>query len=140
MSEKPLSFEAWQESVHACIKNDPLWTLRVNQKALFLYDLTWHDCEHLLRDPRGRTLAGQLVRSVGGIAANIEEGYGRTSDGDNQYHLRIALGEAREARGWYWRGRDLLPPLVVDHRLGQLTDIIAALSSLTRQSRPSKKA
>jgi len=39
------SFEAWQETVHSTIRKDPLWEFQICQKALFLYDLTWEDCD-----------------------------------------------------------------------------------------------
>ena len=121
------SFEAWQETVHSTIRKDPLWEFQICQKALFLYDLTWEDCGHLLKDRRGKEVAAQLIRSVGAISANIEEGYGRGYGKDYAYRLRIAQGEARESRGWYWRGRKLLPAEVLDHRLKLLSEIVAML-------------
>ena len=74
MKEKPTSFEAWEQEVHPSIRNDPLWQFQVYPKALFAYDLAWEDCERLLKDERGKTVARQLIRSVGSISANIEEG------------------------------------------------------------------
>ena len=65
------SFEAWQESVHHSIRNDPLWGFKVYPKALFAYDLAWEDCEYLLKDRRGREVVAQLIRSVGSISANL---------------------------------------------------------------------
>jgi hypothetical protein len=38
------------------------------------------------------------------------------------------MGSARESRGWYWRGRHLIPQEVVDHRIGLLDEIIAMLA------------
>jgi len=67
------------------------------------------DCDYLLKDPRGKKIAEQLIRSVGSISANIEEGYGRGYGKDYAYRLRIALGEARETCGWYWKARKLFP-------------------------------
>lgn len=42
-----------------------------------LYDLLWEDCESLMKDVRGRAIAGQMIRSGGSIGANVEEGFGR---------------------------------------------------------------
>ena len=81
----------------------------------------------MLKDRRGKEVAAQLIRSVGSISANIEEGYGRGYGKDYAYRLRIAQGEARESRGWYWRGRKLLPAEVLDHRLKLLSEIVAML-------------
>ncbi len=140
MQVKPTSFDEWQENVHPSIKNDPLWEFQVYPKALFAYDLAWEDCDYLLKDERGKTVAKQLTRSVGSISANIEEGYGRGFGKDYSYRLRIALGEARESRGWYWRGRKLIPGEVLNHRLGLFDEIIAMLApNIGRQNRYKKK-
>ncbi len=134
------SFEAWMETVHRTIREDSLWEFQTYRKALFLYDLTWEDCRHLLKDTRGRKVAGQLIRSVGAISANIEESYGRGYGKDYAYRLRIAMAEARESRGWYWRGRHLLPAEVVEHRMDLLSEIIAMLvPNINRQRRHGNK-
>jgi four helix bundle protein len=122
------SLAGWQQAVHASIRSDPLWEFQVYRKALFLHDLAWQDCEHLLKDARGREVARQLIRGVGAIRANIEEGYGHGYGKDYSYRLRIAMAEARESRGWYWRGRHLIPSEVLDHRLDLLSEIIAMLA------------
>lgn len=104
-----------------------------------MYELTWTDCEYLLKDERGKTVARQLIRSVGSISANIEEGFGRGFGKAYAYHLRIALGEARESRGWYWRGHHLLPESVVDHRLQLLGEIVALLITKIKEQKDYKK-
>jgi len=134
MGEKVVSFDAWKETVHESIRNDSLWNFQVYPKALFAYDLTWEDCEYLLKDVRGKKIAEQLIRSVGSISANIEEGYGRGYGKDYSYHLRIAIAEARESRGWYWKGHVLFPANVLDHRMKLLSEIIAMIApNLERQ-------
>ena len=140
MKEKPTSFEAWQKTIHPSIRNDPLWQFKVYPKTLFAYDLAWEDCDRLLKDERGKTAAKQLIRSVGSISANIEEGYGRGFGKDYSYRLRITVREARESRGWYCKGRRLLPSHVLDHRLDLLNEIISMLTpNIGRQSRFKKK-
>jgi len=105
-----------------------------------LYDLAWEDCDYLTKDPRGQAVAQQLIRSVGSISANIEEGYGRGMGREYSYFLRIAMGSARESRGWYWRGRRLLPPDVFEHRIGLLDEIIAMLApNISRQRELGRK-
>ena len=42
-----------------------------------LWDECWEDASILKQDDRGREICKQLIRSVGSISANIEEGYGR---------------------------------------------------------------
>ncbi len=139
MVGKPVSFEAWLRYVHPSIVNDPLWQFKLYPKALFAYDLVWEDCESLLLDERGKAIARQLIRSVGSISANIEEGYGRGYGKEYAYHLRVAMGEARESRGWYWRGRKLLSNEVLDHRLKLMDEIIAMLAPNINRQRNIKK-
>ena len=136
MDHKPANFEEWTNSVHASIRNDPLWSFHVYPKALFLYDLAGY----LLKDERSQKVASQLIRSAGSVSANIEEGYGRGFGKDYSLHLRIALGEARESRGWYWRGRHQLPEEVVNHRIKLLDEIIAMLApNVVRQRKYKSK-
>jgi four helix bundle protein len=138
--ERPRSFAEWVEGVAPSLKRDPLWNFQVYLKALFLYDLTWEDCEHLRQDLRGRAVAQQLIRSVGSISANIEEGYGRGQGREYSFFLRVSMGSARESRGWYWRGRHSLPKDVVDHRIGLLDEIIAMLApNIQRQKSLGRK-
>ncbi len=134
-----MSHEGWEESVHLIVKASPLWRFQVYQKALFVYDLAWEDCDKLLKDKRGETIARQLIRSVGSISANIEEGYGRGYGPDYAYRLRIAMGEARESQGWYWRAHKLLAQSVLDHRLGLIDEIIAMLVPVIKQQSDHKK-
>jgi len=123
----PKTFEEWAKTVHPSILNDSLWDFNVYPKALFAYDLAWEDCAYLLGDPRGKAISAQLIRSVGSISANIEEGYGRGYGKDYAYRLRISLGETRESRGWYWKSHNLLPSEVLDHRLKLLNEIVSML-------------
>ena len=140
MNEEYKSFDKWQSTVHEKLRNDPLWKFDVYPKTLFIYELAWEDCKYLLKDSRGKTIAQQLIRSVGAISANIEEGFGRGFGNDYAYKLRIALGEAREARGWYWRGHKLIPADVLDHRMELLSDIIAMIAPNIKRQRKYKKS
>jgi four helix bundle protein len=129
------SFDAWAKNIHQSIKNDPLWNFQVYPKALFISDLAWKDCDYLLKDSRGKAVANQLTRSAGSVSANIEEGCGRGFGKDYAYKLKIALGEARESRGWYLRGRALLPEELLNHRIALLGEIIAMLPSNIKKQR-----
>lgn len=131
------SYEEWVAQVPEEIKQDALWELDVYKKALFFSDLAWFDCEVLLQHPLGRPVADQLIRSSGSIPSNMEEGFGRGFGKDYAKFLRISLGSARESRGWYYRGRRLLKPDVLTHRLSLLKTIIAGLVTLSNQQRQS---
>ena len=122
-----MNYKEWLAGVHPRIKAEPIWRSLMYQKAMFLYDLAWEDCGKMLDDARGRKVAAQLIDSAGSISANMEEGHGRGFGKERQYFLRVALGSARETKGWYYRGRRLLAPKVLDHRLALIDEIISLL-------------
>ncbi len=129
-----MTYEEWEVTVHERGKKEPTWEFWGYRKALFFYDLAWQDCQKLMRDRRGRAVAEQLIRSVGSISANIEEGHGRGYGKQRNWFLTVAIGSARESKGWYWRGRQLLSSEVLDHRLALADEVIALLvTELTRQ-------
>ena len=132
-----LSYEEWVEQMPDAIKKDALWQFTAYRKALYLYDLVWADCDLLMRDIRGREVTRQVIRASGSISANMEEGYGRGYSKDRDYFLRIALGSARETRGWYVRSRHLLPIDLLDHRISLASEIIALLvTEISKKRRP----
>ena len=140
MDNKPTNFDNWKQNVHPSIQKDPLWNFLAYQKSLFAYDLMWEDCDNLLEDERGKAVARQLTRSVGSISANIEEGFGRGYGRDYAYRLKIAIGEARESRGWYWKGRKLLSTDVLNHRIALLDEIVALIApNISKQSKYKKQ-
>lgn len=121
------NYETWMKNVPQAITSEDQWGFFGYRKALFLFDLCWADCEHLLNHPLGKPIAQQLIRSAGSISANIEEGYGRGYGKDRAYFLKIALGSARESKGWYYRGQRLLSSPIVEQRLKLLGEVIALL-------------
>ena len=135
-----MTYEEWLTNVPDNIKNDRLWEFAAYQKALLLYDMAWEDCEKMLQDVRGRGNADQLNRGVGSISANIEEGYGRGFGKEYDYFLRVALGSARESRGWSSRSRRFLSPTVMQHRYALLDEIIALLVSKLHGKKKSESA
>ena len=134
-----MNYEEWVAQVPESVKRDSLWNFQVYPKALLLSDLVWEDTDRMMKDPRGRVIARQLIRSAGSICANIEEGHGRGFGKDNAYFQRVALGSARESRGWYYRGRRFLTGEVCDHRIQLLDEIIAALVLSSGQQRQYRK-
>jgi four helix bundle protein len=128
------TYEQWEILVHERVKAEPMWAFWGYRKALFLHDLTWQDCEKLMRDTRGKAIAQQLVRSVGSISANFVEGHGQGYGKKRDWFFKIALGSARESKDWYWKSHHLLPSAVLDHRLALLDEIIAlTITELSRQ-------
>lgn len=129
------SYREWEKQVPGSITNDRLWEMGTYRKALFLSDLAWYDCETMLKNELGRPIAWQLIRSAGSIPANIEEGLGRGFGKDYARFLKIALGSARESRGWYYRGRHMLDKTLVTHRTDLLSKVIAGLTTMSKQQR-----
>jgi four helix bundle protein len=109
--------------------------LELYRLALFLCDLAWEDTATISKDFRGKEIAGQLIRAVGSIAANIKEGNGRGFGRDYARFLAYAIGSAREAGGWYYRARALLREEVLKHRIGILTTITKLAISANQTQR-----
>ena len=134
-----MQYEDWVANVMPQIEREVAWKFFGYRKALFLYDVCWVDCEGLLKHPLGSAVAHQLIRSVGSIFANIEEGYGRGFGKDRAYFLRISLGSARESKGWYRRAQSLLSSEVLNHRLNLLDEVIALLMTELKNAPTSHK-
>jgi four helix bundle protein len=133
----PSSFEQWSSTVSEHIRRGPLWASVGYQKALFLFDLCWFDCEAWRNEPRGRAIAEQIVRSCGSISANFEEGYGRGFGNDYARFLSYAIGSARETQGWYHRAHHLINPEALTYRLQLCDEIIAML--VTTRTQPKRR-
>ena len=83
------------------------------------------------RDPAGRHIATQLLRSATGSGANYEEARGAESLRDFVHKLRIADKEMREARYWLdlvaasWSGQSSIA-----HELSrEANELVGILSS-----------
>jgi four helix bundle protein len=134
------TYEEWLASVPQELTSDPLWRMEVYRLAALAGDLAWYDTSKLVQDRRMIGLADQLYRAAGSIGANIAEGYSRQSGKDQARFYEYALGSAREARGWYYQGRHLLPEAVVIHRMQSLTGIIRLLLTIIPAERGYKLA
>ena len=134
------SYEEWMAQVPEAIRREEMWQFFGYRKALFFHDVCWRDCEKLLTHPLGKAVAHQLIRSAGSVSANIEEGYGRGFAGKERlYFLRVALGSARESKGWYYRAKSLLKPEVFEHRMALVGEVIALLVTEIRRVQRMRK-
>lgn len=97
-------------------------------KSNIIWDLSWNDTMVLQKDFRGKEIAKQMIRSVGSISANIEEGYGRGSNKEYPQFLKIARGSATESKGWYKKSKYLLEEKNIIDRIKLLDEIIAILT------------
>ena len=100
-----MTYEQWEEGVPQAIRGDTLWSVKAYRLGLFLSDLVWRDSDKLLRNPKSREIADQLVRAAGKISACIGEGYSRNTGKARATFYEYACGSARESRDWYYKGR-----------------------------------
>jgi four helix bundle protein len=116
--------ETEKQNTKNVVMEDSLENLQFYQMAMQLWDDCWKDTEILIKDYRGKEIAKQLIRSVGSISANIEEGYGRGYGKEYPQFIRISRGSARESKGWYIRSKFLLPKEIIKSRIDILESII----------------
>jgi four helix bundle protein len=96
--------------------------MRAYQIAADLLEAAWHDAKKLSAEPVTERIAGQLYAAVNSIAANLGEGYSRSSGKDRARYFEYALGSARESISWYQGARPVLGD-VVPGRLDNLEEI-----------------
>ncbi len=108
---------------------DKLEQIRFYKLSCELWDEFWGDSEILKQDFRGREIVKQLIRSIGSISANIEEGYGRGYGKEYPQYLRIARGSARESKGWYKRSSKILTSEIIEARVQKLDSVIAMVNA-----------
>ena len=130
-----MNYAKWLATVPSEITNDPIWKLEVYRLALFIDDIGWSDVITLSKNNLMWGVADQLHRSLGSISANLTEGYSRSKGLDRARFIEYSLGSAREARDWYYKSRQVLPPDVVKHRLGLTTKIISMLAPMISHQR-----
>jgi four helix bundle protein len=97
--------------------------------------LSWEDASRLLKDRKTLAISDQLYRATANISSNIAEGYSRGTGKDRARFYEYALGSAREASDWYYKGRHVLSAEVMAHRLDLLTQIIKLTLSMTGKER-----
>jgi four helix bundle protein len=130
-----MTYEEWEASVPVQIRADTLWRVTAYRLGLFLSDLSWIDVTKLVADRRTVSIADQLYRAAGNISSNISEGYSRGTGKDRARFYEYALGSARESRDWYYKGRHVLDPSVVTHRIDLCTEIIKLTLEMTATER-----
>jgi len=131
----PGGYDTWAATVPMAIRGDRLWRVEAYRSALYACDVAWRDLSRLGRDWRTRSLTDQLHRAVGSVSANVAEGFSRGTGCDRALFYQYALGSAREARDWYYKGRHIPGQEVLEHRLELLTSIIRLLLTMVPDQR-----
>jgi four helix bundle protein len=109
--------------------------MRAYQLARDLIADAWTDAERLKGDTATAQIAGQLYSAVSSIAANLAEGYSRSSGRDRARIFEYALGSARESMTWY---RAAMPVLGEDDtrtRMDRLEEIRRMLMAIIPRER-----
>ena len=114
---------------------DPLWREKAYRLAVNVLETAWQDSQVLARYWNTRSVADQLYRAAGSVAANYAEGYSRSSGRDRVRMLEYALGSARECRLWYRAGRHRLPSARVESQINELNQICRLLLAVIPRER-----
>lgn len=87
-----------------------------------------------------RTLANQLLRSSTSVGANIEEAQAGQSKADFTAKMYIACKEARETHYWLrlLKETDILSDKQLHELIDESNQLVAILTTITRNSRPKK--
>ena len=85
-------FKAWLASVPPDITTDTIWRMSAYRYSLFLSFCAQEDLRWILKHRATRAHADQLLRAVGGISANLDEGYSRSSGKERAHLYEYALG------------------------------------------------
>ncbi len=102
------------------------------------------DAERLRHHRVTERVSGQLYAAIGSIAANLAEGYSRSSGRDRARLFEYALGSVRESMSWYQSAEPVLTAEIVSRRLDTLEEIRRLLLAVIprerdRLIRPAKK-
>jgi four helix bundle protein len=130
-----MTFDEWEASLPPSVKRDGTWHVQAYRLALFFAACAWSDLDSLCQEHRSASVAGQLCRAAGSVAANIAEGYGRRSPIDRARYFEYALGSTAEVRTWYIVCRAGLPVGLPEKRLDQLASVTRLLLVMIKTER-----
>jgi four helix bundle protein len=134
MTKQPASnFSEWVAGVHPAITSDPIWSMQAYRLAMYAIDCHNADRSAISRMASAAAL-DQATRAIGSVAANIAEGYSRTSIKDRNHFYSYALGSTREAIAWYDSLRLEIGDLATD-RQATLIQIRRLLLTILRRGR-----
>jgi four helix bundle protein len=94
------TFAEWVAAADDAIAGDPLWSMQAYRLGMYAIDCHTADRRAIVALATAPAL-DQVTRAIGSVAANIAEGYSRSSITDRNRFYGYALGSAREAIAWY---------------------------------------
>ena len=131
----PEGFAEWEATVPESIRRDPIWRTPAYRYALWLSDLSKQDAKVLRANADTRSDVDQFLGAVGGISANLAEGYSRRTGAERARYYDYARATAREAKDWYFKGRVALGEAVIAQRHALLERIIRILTAIIPRER-----
>jgi four helix bundle protein len=127
------SFMEWIVGMSEARRGDPLWSVQAYRFALYAIECHTYD-RQTNAELRAAPEFDQLTRAIGSVAANIAEGYSRSSLADRNRLYDYALGSVREAITWCDALRFALGA-VTDDRQATLIRVRRLLLTTLRTSR-----
>jgi four helix bundle protein len=127
------AFAEWMAAASQARRGDPIWSVRAYRLALYAIDCHGCDRQTNAAFPKAPEF-DQLSRAIGSTAANIAEGYSKSSIADRNRFYEYALGSAREAIAWYDAVRFELGAHT-DDRQATLIQVRRLLLTMLRTSR-----
>ena len=115
--------------------HDPLNRMRVLALANEMIPDSFLDATALVANPITTELAGQLYAGIASIAANIGEGYSRSSGKERAHIFEYALGSVRECMVWYRAGKPILGESIVQNRRDRLEEMRRLLLAIIPRER-----
>jgi len=115
--------------------DDPLSRMKAYTFARELLKDCWPDAEKTKHHEVTQKVSAQLYAAVGSIAANIAEGYSRSSGKDRARIFEYALGSVRESMTWYYAAEPVLGESLVSDRLDKLEQIRRMLLAIIPRER-----
>lgn len=109
--------------------------MRVYQLARALVPDCWIDADKLRRNRITEEASSQLYAAVSSIAANLSEGYSRSSGRDRARLFEYALGSVRESMEWYRAAEPALGGETVSNRLDRLEEMRRMLLAIIPRER-----
>ena len=126
-------FADWVAVMRETRRGDTLWSVQAYQLASYAIECHTYDRQANAEFSKAPEF-DQLSKAIGSIAANIAEGYSRSSIVDRNRFYDYALGSAREAITWYDTLRFALGA-VTDERQATLIKVRRLLLTTLRTSR-----
>ena len=128
-------YAAWARTVPPDITTDTIWRTPAYRLSLFMMSRAQGDMTRLFANRATRPHVDQLLRAVGAISADLDEGYSRSSGPERAHYYEYGCGSARESRGWYYKCAVAFSPEIVAARLARFSQIIRILTAIIPRER-----